>query len=534
MRVRDALALDALKGASVVAGLPGLDREVQWAHVIDMPDPVPWVRPGQLLLTTGFAWPTHEREVRELIRLLDERSLAAVGLAVPGYLKQFSEAARTEADKLGLPLLEIPFDVPFAQITEELHRTILAEQYEIIERSDEIHNLLTKAAAEGSSLGDLARTLAQLLERSVTIEDPEGKLLAHHAKGADEDAVRLQTLADARTPAAVHEALAARGILDEVRASQGSVRVPAMPEIDLSPRVVCPIRLGVELVGLVWIIEGEGKLSELDVRAAEHAALVAAVQIAHQRELAVTEARLGYASFLSLLEAEGDDPQAIERARLLGFDPDGRHRVGICVIGEPLPLTREGFLHRERVAAQLAGALRTSGSQPLVTASLNHVTFLAPANLDAERLRRELDDESVVIVLGGLHTGASGARLSYREAQSLTSHAQGSQVRRFEDALVPRVLMGDGGAKEAFLEHLLGGLRSRRGGHALEEVLLALARQGFNLKTTAERLGVHLNTLRYRLAKALEALHLDLDDPETRFQLQLAARILDYSSKTDR
>ena len=49
-----------------------------------------------------------------------------------------------------------------------------------------------------------------------------------------------------------------------------------------------------------------GQLSELDMRAAEHAALVAAVHVAHQRELAMTEARLGYASFLSLLEA-GDD-----------------------------------------------------------------------------------------------------------------------------------------------------------------------------------------------------------------------------------
>jgi purine catabolism regulator len=142
-----------------------------------------------------------------------------------------------------------------------------------------------------------------------------------------------------------------------------------------------------------------------------------------------------------------------------------------------------------------------------------------------------LHDASAVVVLGGLHAGPSGARRSYREAQSLVGYADGARVRRFEDALVPRVLMGDAGAREAFVEHILGGLRSRKGGHALEEALLVLARHGFNLKATSEALGVHLNTLRYRLGKATEALHLDLDDPDTRFQLQLAARILDYSSK---
>ena len=531
MKVRDALALDSFKAAAVVAGERGVSRDVQWAHVIDMPDPAPWVRPGQLLLTTGFAWPAQEREVRDLVRLLDERGLAAVVLPVPGYLKKFPDAARTEADRVGLPLIEIPFDVPFAQITEELHRTILAEQYKIIERSDEIHNQLTRAAAEGKSLADLAHTLGTLLDRSVTVEDPEGKLLAYHAAGPPEDHVRQKTVANAHTPAAVHEALAASGILREIHASTGPMRVAPMPEIGLVARVVCPIRLGAELVGLVWIVEGPGQLSELDMRAAEHAALVAAVHVAHQRELAMTEARLGYASFLSLLEAGDDDPQAIERARLLGFDPEGRHRVGICVIPEPLPLTREGFLRREQIAARLAAALRALGAQSLLTASLNHVVFLLPGQADAEELWRELDDRALVIVLGGVYAGASGARRSYREAQSLVGYADGAKVRRFEDALVPRVLMGDTGARDAFVEHLLGGLRSRRGSHALEEALLVLARHGFNLKATSETLGVHLNTLRYRLAKALEALHLDLDDPDTRFQLQLAAKILDYSSK---
>ncbi|HEV2037012.1 MAG TPA: helix-turn-helix domain-containing protein, partial [Candidatus Eremiobacteraceae bacterium] len=354
--------------------------------------------------------------------------------------------------------------------------------------------------------------------------------LAHYAAGS-EDPVRRQTLADGMSPAQMQEALASSGLLAEILASPGPVRVPAMPEVGLAPRVVCPIRLGSEFVGLVWIIEGEVKLSELDFRAAEHAALVAAVHVAHQRELATTEARLGYASFLSLLEAEHDDPQAVERARLLGFQPEGRHRVGICVIPEPLPLTRDGFLHRERVATKLASALRAAGTQPLLTASLNYVTFLAPAGIDPQAIWNDLGDPVVALVLGRAHPGTQGARRSYREAQSLLNYPDEARVRRFEDALVPRVLMGDTGAHHAFIEHLLGPLRSRKDGKALEGVLLSLARQGFNLKATSEKLGIHLNTLRYRLAKALEALGLELDNPETRFQLQLAARILDFSSK---
>ncbi len=530
MNVGQALSVKSLRAATVVAGARGLSREVLWAHVIDMPDPAPWVRAGQLLLTTGFSWPSIERELRALVRLLDDRGLAGMILAVPGYLQHFPEVAREEADRLGLPLIEIPFEIPFAQITEELHRTILAEQYEFVERSEQIHRALTRAAAEHSSLADLARVLGGLIGRSVTFEDPDGKLLAYHVAGAEDD-VRRQTLEDSQSPPAMMEALEASGLSNEIRASAGPLRIPAMPEIGLSARVVCPIRLGAELVGLVWIIEGESKLAELDSRAAEHAALVAALHIAHQRELANMEARLGYASFLSLLEGGEDDPQAMERARLLGFEPGGVHRIGIAVLQEAMPLTREGFLRREKLAQTLRTRLRLAGSRPLLTTALNYVAFLVPDGLDVESLWRGLNGEATSLVLGRAHPGTQGARRSYREALALLNYRDPAKIRRFEEALVPRVLMGDTGAHDAFIDHLFGPLGSAKGGETLRRALLELAKHGFNLKQTAEALHIHTNTLRYRLSHAADALKLNLDDPEVRFQLQLAARILDFAAK---
>ena len=116
VNVREALQLASMRSARVVAGESGLDRDVRWAQVIDMPEPAPWVRPGQLLLTTGFAWPPSEAAERKQIRTLTDRGLAAMALAVPRYLEHFTDAARDEADRRGLPLVEIPFDVPFAEM----------------------------------------------------------------------------------------------------------------------------------------------------------------------------------------------------------------------------------------------------------------------------------------------------------------------------------------------------------------------------------------------------------------------------------
>jgi purine catabolism regulator len=485
VKLREVLQLESLGDAVVVAGEAGLDREVRWAHAVDLPEPAPWVTSNQLLLTTGFAWPHEPEAEARLVRDLAGRGISAIGLAVPGYVDHFSGAAKEAAAALSLPLIEIPWEVPFARVTEELHASLLARQRATIERSEAIHRALTRAASEGMGLHDLARSLGELVARSVTIEDAEGRQLAHHSAHEHESGARVD----------------------------------------------CPIRLGGEIAGYVRIIEGEAPLSDLDHRAAEHAAVVAAMQIAHQRDLAQLESRLGYASFLSLLEAPSEvTPQAIERARLLGFDPDAPYRVAIAILDEPLPLTREAILRREHLTDRLRRQLVQCGvSRPMLSAMLNLVPFLLPESVPVDRVAAALDGEPARIVMGRAYSGTDGVRTSYREARSLVDYDAGERVARYEDILVPRVLLGDARARAAFIEQLLGPLDARRGGAALRDAVLAYADSGFRFKRTAERLGIHPNTLRYRLERAREATGLSLEDPEVRFRLQLANRLIALS-----
>ena len=103
LALRDILRLPALAGARVVAGEAGLDRPVLWSHVVDMPDPSPWVPAGYFLLTTGYSWPREAAEQRGLIEALAVGGIAGVGLAVPRYVQSFSQTERETADRVFLP-----------------------------------------------------------------------------------------------------------------------------------------------------------------------------------------------------------------------------------------------------------------------------------------------------------------------------------------------------------------------------------------------------------------------------------------------
>src|SRR3546814_7081584 len=112
----------ALKNARMVAGRAGLANQVVWAHIVDHPDIADWLKPGHLLLMTGYHWPKEEDAQQTLVRQLHERRLAGIILAVPRFLTPFPSSVRDVADSVGLALFEITWGLPFAQLTEEIHR----------------------------------------------------------------------------------------------------------------------------------------------------------------------------------------------------------------------------------------------------------------------------------------------------------------------------------------------------------------------------------------------------------------------------
>ncbi|TAM76289.1 PucR family transcriptional regulator [bacterium] len=485
MRLREALDLPSLAGTRVVAGMVGLDRDVRGIHAIDIPEPSLYVTAGQVLLTTGYAWPRDERLQLRQVESLVDRGLVGLGLAVPHFFDHFSDGTRTVAERLGLALLEIPWEVPFAEIVEDVHRAILAEQYRVIERSERIHRELTSAASEGATLEELAGILGRLINRNVSFEDREGRTLASYR---------------------------ARDVVDDAMGRDGGHR--------------CPIQLGGHTVGTVRITDIVEPLTELEYRAAEHAALVAALKIAHQRELSVLESRLGHAFVASLLEGTFDPtPQAIERARLIGFDPQGRYVVALFVLEESLPIDRDAFLRRERLVHNVRQRMEDLRLPRLVSVSHNHVAVVTREGgiADIWHKREHLD---VAVIVGRAHDGFAGIRESYREALQLVPYRRRGVVGYFDELIFPRVIMGDTEAREPFLRALFAPLESDKHGETIKMTLLTYVSAGFQVRETAKRLAIHPNTVRYRLDRASQLMEQSFDDPDTRFRLQFALHLL--------
>ncbi|MBO9521904.1 MAG: PucR family transcriptional regulator ligand-binding domain-containing protein [Nocardioidaceae bacterium] len=112
--VREVIANPTLR-TRVLAGSAGVERELTWAHSIELPDPWEWMGNGELLMTTGQNFPAGAAEQVHFIRQLNGNGIAGLALAERMAAELTPEAA-AEADALGFPVLETAYEVPFVLV----------------------------------------------------------------------------------------------------------------------------------------------------------------------------------------------------------------------------------------------------------------------------------------------------------------------------------------------------------------------------------------------------------------------------------
>jgi Purine catabolism regulatory protein-like family/PucR C-terminal helix-turn-helix domain/GGDEF-like domain len=180
-------SLIAELGLELASGHDSAKRHVRWVHITELVDPTPWLKGGELLLTTGIQLDGPKVQ-HELIERLAEHEIAGLGFGTGFAHKRLPVALVNAARKRDFPVFEVPYELPFIAITERVFAQLVDERYEMLQRSmagDVLAEALTgnlypeelqaklrpfgigeQAAVLAFSLGDPA-VAAPLLERAL-------------------------------------------------------------------------------------------------------------------------------------------------------------------------------------------------------------------------------------------------------------------------------------------------------------------------------------------------------------------------------
>jgi purine catabolism regulator len=232
-------------GLELASGQDAAGRHVRWVHATELLDPTPWLRGGELLLSTGLQLDSAQSQ-RELVERLSEHKIGGLGFGTGFAHKRLPAALLAEAQRRSFPLFEVPYELPFIAITERVFAQLLDERYEMLQRSmagDVLADALTgrlypdelQARLRPFGVGEQAAVLAfvapdptvaaPLVERALAREPIAGSLVAIRAgllcavvDGSPSSPGELDPIALARR---VRGELAAK--VGEVRASASRV-----------------------------------------------------------------------------------------------------------------------------------------------------------------------------------------------------------------------------------------------------------------------------------------------------------------------
>ena len=496
--VREALALPVLAAGDpvVLSGEIGLDRELRWVHVSEVHDVGSVLAGDELVLTTGLGMAATAGAADDFVRQLVEVGAAGLVIELSAVYPSVPERALRRARAAGLPLVALNRKVRFVEVTEQVHRAIVAEQFEEVRFAEEVHRTFTALGLDRAPMDRLVEAAADLAGSSVVLEDLSRRVLVPIAR--DEPVDRLLTDWERRSR------LTHFPRRSEVAGPEGWLTTPVGIQGGAWGRLVVTAPRDRARAGLV---------AERTAQALELGRMI-------ERDETSIQLRVHGGFLLDLLDARvGSESAAAARLRALGV-PEAASYVGAVA--------------RLRTEARLDRLVAALGEVPGLVGVLDavHVGLLVPGDTDLDAVARSLApvEPDAVLAAGHPVTGVLAAATSLRSARVVADVAATllpyDGCVRQADIRLPGLLMSlrEDARLQEFAEAELGALleHEARYGGGLVELLRRFLAVGGN-KTELARATHRNRTSLYPALRRLEELvgH-PLDDPASRLSLGVA------------
>lgn len=442
------------------------EDSVQWVAVTELEDPAPFLGGGEVVLTTGLRQRTRAAQVKFVDSVYRAGALA-IGFGTGLSHSKVPAPLLEQADALKLPVFEVPYQTPFVALGRMVADAQAAEHVASLEALLRAHQALAGSLLGGGGLSGLLNELARLLETSVAL----------HQYGA-----RIHAVGDDGGTGSWHRLPVATGMRD--RCTLSIAEPYRRPEIVAYAQSLISVELS----------------NQARRRARDRAVLGQLLSDVVDAQLTGQDAAVR----LSAAGIGGAGPQA-----LLLVDVGGGQARALPAL--PLP---ESF-------------------SSAVTAVIGHrlaviIDDAEPPRRSADRLQDYLKEAGIHarIGIGGGFSDPARLRWSFFEAREALGHGQ--PVNEPDRLSLASLLMT---ARDVPLADLAA--------EALEPLLRFDEEQGAELLATletylqldgstaavAQALGLHRNTVRYRLAQIRELTGYDPARTAERVHLFLALQV---------
>ncbi|MEN2744361.1 PucR family transcriptional regulator [Sinomonas halotolerans] len=479
MRLHD---LTALPGVDLRLRVPGpperLNRPIAWCAPTEHMDPSPFLSVNALVLTSGMGLNVRDYRIWDAyVERLVDVPVAGLVFSTGSAHRELPEGLLRACEHHGLPLFELPPDIPFVLVMRQVEQSLAAERYDELRRGWDLADECTRLATEGRSLHSVLAKVAETIRARVAVLDESGFELVY---------------------AGTAPAASARSTL---RLPSGGARSFRLQVQGVGSDVLLQPLLGP--VGAVLAVQLSYTLGSRSPM--------------HSREAA---------RFMDALYEERPAPTAVlERlAAETGFDPAAPwgalllHRIGGID-----RFTLRALAWRARVRLEDSFETVRFLEEPDLTTLLVQSPLGEAPLLDVARsLFPNTDELSIVVAESG---EMDELPLSLKVARRQIGPPGVLSAPAVDLTAIVQGLPSAG--LTAMARKLLAPLGPNDSNGALLPTFRSYLRHAGSTRAVCEELYIHRNTLSYRLRRIEQALGLDLTDGEALATCALALRLLE-------
>ena len=444
-------------------------QDIHWVAVTEQEDPQRFLNGGELVLTTGMRLRTAP-EQRRFVRQVQRAGAVGIGFGTGLTHEEVPPALIAEANRWGLPVVEVPYETPFIAIGKLVADAQSADHYAKLERLIAGHQILARALLTGGGLSELLRHLGSMLRTDIILTQFTAQLYnsAAGSPAPTADGWASYPIPTGRRDACtlwVKRPFEDSGIVNYAQ-NLISVELNNMMKQRQSQRALSGQVLEDVIHGTLEPSEASRRLAGIGVNSTRKNVVLLAESAAHQKQLISTSL------------------------------PPGLEQGVTAVVGKDLitVVADDG-----------------SGSGALARRLSDH---LAEAGIHA------------TIGIGGAYTKPNGLRWSYFEARDAAS--RGLPVNEPERLSLTSLLLASEDVPLADMANeSLNPLRTFDATHGAElmTTLESYLSNNGSVAAVAEALTLHRNTVRYRLAQITEMTGYDPSITADRVQLWLALAV---------
>ncbi|MGN0600411.1 MAG: PucR family transcriptional regulator [Oscillospiraceae bacterium] len=129
MKCRDLSELRSFKNIRLAAGAGGLDHIITWVYINQDSSICDWIHGGELVFITGMEDGFTEKTLLSIVcECIENAASGIVVLINPDHISSIPADVIEAAEKGGMPLYEMPWEIKLVDVTKEIANTIILNQ----------------------------------------------------------------------------------------------------------------------------------------------------------------------------------------------------------------------------------------------------------------------------------------------------------------------------------------------------------------------------------------------------------------------